>query len=109
MSGTAFDSFTTENGAQVEITDLSQPYAYANIFHVKLKVEARYQCGGAIETFTRTLEKMGVYAEELDRTRNELTEEFKKNVLPYLCRGDFAEKLKIAREKETAPATGYGK
>lgn len=107
MSGDVYECIGTECG-EVVITDLSKPYAYQNIFHVKLEVVARYPVDGGEEVFTRTLERMGVDEKELAEVKASLVGAFKATVLPYLARADFAEKLKIAKEKEKPVATGYG-
>lgn len=106
MSETTFAAFEGENGAKVEIFDRSTQYAYKNIYYVRLKVEGRFP--GREEVFERTLEKMGVFEEDLDSARAELVGSFRKTVLPYLMREDFGGRLAEARKKERPKATGYG-
>lgn len=109
MSEALFGKFTTPNGAEVEITDLTQPYGYQDVFWVRLEVMVNYPLNEGTETYRRTLEKMGVRAEDLEAAREELVASFRETVLPYLSRPDFGEKLKNAREREKPAAVGYGK
>lgn len=100
-------SFTGERGTKVEIRDLTRAYAYKNIHHVVLEVTASFS--GTDEKFTRTLEKMGVFDEDLEITKKELMDAFEQNGLSYLMRPEFPIKLKAALEKNSGPKTGYGK
>ncbi len=92
--------FEGGNGVKVEIFDRTSNYAYSNIHHVKLEVVAGFPATD--ERFTRTLEKMGVFDEELEQTKAELIGAFKTNGLQYLLRDGFGEKLAVRRDAQTA-------
>ena len=89
------------NGVEVEIRDETSPYAYANIFHVRLRVEARVP--GAAEPYGRQLERVGVYSEDLAQAQRELIEAFESRSLPYLFSNvfprRFAEHLERKKSK----------
>jgi hypothetical protein len=87
------------NGVQIEVCDESAPYVYANIFHAKLRVVARIP--GSNECYERTLERMGVYVDELDRARSELLAGFENTTLPYLLEPDFP--ARFAENRRRAP------
>ena len=101
-----FETLTTPEGVRVEIRDLTRNYGYQNIFKVSLQVSATFP--GTDESFERTLEKMGVFAEDLDTTRRQLIEAFKQTGLPYLMKQGFANQLEIAKNAKRPRATGYG-
>lgn len=107
MTPEPFRVYVNEGGTRVEIRDLTRNYAYKNIHHVVMEVTAAFP--GTDETFTRTLEKMGVFDEDLEKTKEELINAFVENGLAYLMRPEFPEKLEAAREKSVGPKTGYGK
>ena len=93
-------SYEGAGGARVEVRDESEPYGYANVFHVKLRVLARYP--GAEEPYERLLERMGVQDGDLERVRSELLRGFESTSLAYLLRADFPERLAERREKTRA-------
>lgn len=88
-------------GSVVEVHDESAPYGYANVFHVKLRVRARFP--GTEEPYERVLERMGVQAGDLGRVRSDLLTSFETTALGYLLRPDFpgrlAERQRSARAK----------
>ncbi len=106
MSSKPIAEFTGENGVKVEVFDRSRTYAYKNIYHVKLDVVARVP--GCAEPFTRKLEKMGVFEEQLAETVKGLLESFEKTGLGYLMRPDFAERYAAHCEAKAPNAAGYG-
>jgi hypothetical protein len=75
------------NGVEVEIWNETAPYAYANMFHVRLRVDARVP--GAAEPYRRRLERIGVYSEDLVRAQRELIAAFESQSLPYLFSTEF--------------------
>lgn len=93
-------------GAIVRVYDRTKPYAFKNIFHVKLEIEAEFP--GTGEKYTRTLEKMGVLEEDLEKSRTELLENFKKSALDYVLSPEFPSRLSSHREKGKKTASGYG-
>ena len=97
--------FEGPNGVQVEVRDETRAYGYQNIFTVKLRVEATFP--GREETFVRHLEKLGVFAEDLDKARGALIESFRKTGLPYLFREGFGEQLTRAQVDKPVRAAGY--
>jgi hypothetical protein len=105
-TGAHFETITTPEGVRVEIRDLTCNYAYQNIFKVTLEVTATFP--GTDEVFERKLEKMGVFAEDLDATRRQLVEAFKATGLPYLTKQGFANRLDKAKKAKRPRATGYG-
>lgn len=106
MTSEVIAVYEGENGVRVEVRDLTAPYAYKNIHHVRLEVCATFaDCG---EKFCRTLEKMGVFEEDLASAKEELLASFRETVLPYLRREDFARRLFEARCREEVKAFGYG-
>lgn len=86
-------------GIHVEVHDESTPYAYSNLFHVKLRVVARLP---GEEAYERPLERMGVYDEDLARVQADLLRNFETHALPYLLRSDFPLRLAERREREKA-------
>ena len=100
------ETITTPEGVRVEIRDLTCNYGYQNIFKVTLEVTATFP--GTDEVFERKLEKMGVFAKDLDATRRQLVEAFKATGLPYLTKQGFANRLDIANKAKRPRATGYG-
>ncbi len=99
-------SFEGPEGVKVEVFDESSTYAYQNIFYVKLRVEGTF--AGSGEKFARTLEKMGVFAEDLEATKAALIDSFKATALPYLLKSGFASRLKEAKEAEKSRKKGVG-
>jgi hypothetical protein len=96
-----YESIEGPDGVRVEIWDESAPYAYSNIFWVKLRIVGCFP--GVSEPFERRLEKMGVFAEDLEATKRGLVDSFKNSALPYLTRSGFGEKMKAIREKKESP------
>ena len=90
----------------VEIRDLTRNYGYQNIFKVSLAVTATFP--GTDEVFERTLEKMGVFAEDLDESRRLLMEAFKETGLPYLLKQGFANRMDMVNKAKPPRPTGYG-
>lgn len=90
MSTEALATFA-EGSTHVEVFDESSPYAYANLFHVKLRVVARFE--GVDEPFERALERMGVQEAELARVKEELLAHFRAGTLPYLGHPGFPARL----------------
>lgn len=107
MSDAPIKTYEGENGVRVEVYDLSSPYGYRNIFHLRLSVVARFK--DMTETFERTIEKMGVFEEELEKTKGELLTSFEETGLPYLFRHDFPAKFCDSLAKDKGKACGYGK
>jgi hypothetical protein len=105
-TGKLFEEMTTPEGVRVVISDLSRNYGYQNIFEVRLKVTATFP--DADEVFERMLEKMGVFEEDLDATRDQLVATFKETGLPYLASADFPKRLKAKREAERPRTLTYG-
>jgi hypothetical protein len=93
-------------GTRVEVFDETRPYGYKNLFTVALRVVATFPASG--ERFERTLERTGVFEEEVAAARAELLDNFRVNGLPYLFRKDFAHKLALARGREKPKKSGYG-
>ncbi|GAB4265226.1 MAG: hypothetical protein Kow0092_17410 [Deferrisomatales bacterium] len=85
------------NGVTAEVFDHTAPYGYADVFHVKLRVVAHVP--GAPRPYERTLERMGVSADRLDRVRAELVEGFLARVLPYLGSSAFPERFRHHLER----------
>jgi hypothetical protein len=100
-------TFNGPSGEIVEIWDRSVHYAYKNIYLVRLGVKGTFPNSDAL--FMKTLEKMGVFDNELEKARQELIANFEKTVLPYLGREDFLEKLEEKKRNEKPKASGYGK
>ena len=93
-------SYGGADGPRVEVHDESEPYGYANVFHVKLRVRASFP--GVGEPYERLLERMGVQDGELDRVRSDLLRAFESTALGYLLRDDFPERLAERRERTRA-------
>lgn len=93
-------------GVRVEVFDESRRYGYKNLFTVALRVCVSFPGGG--ERFERTLERTGVFEEDVAAARSELLDNFRVNGLPYLFRKDFAQKLALARGREKPKKIGYG-
>jgi len=79
--------FAAESGLQVEVRDETRAYAYADLFHVRLRVIARLP--GQAEPYTRELGRLGVRAEDLEAVRAELLDNFRRHALPYLLHPEF--------------------
>jgi len=79
--------FSGDNGVAVDVYDESSTYGYANLFRVRLRVVA--QVPGCLQPHERTLERLGVPAEDVERSQRDLLEHFRENALPYLLRPDF--------------------
>ena len=94
-----FATYGAEPGVCVQVFDESRPYGYSNLFHVKLRVVARFSPDG--ETYERTLERLGVSDLDLARVRAELLASFEARSLPYLLHPDFPEKLSERRRRES--------
>lgn len=94
------------DGTRVEAFDESRPYGYKNLFTVALRVCASFPGSG--ERFERTLQRMGVFEEDVAAVRTELLENFRRSGLPYLFREGFAQKLTAARQREKPKKSGYG-
>lgn len=80
-------SFAGENGVRVEVRDETRPYAYADLFHLRLRVSA--EVPGDAEPYERSIERLGVPASALDAARADLLAAFQRHSLPYLLRPDF--------------------
>jgi hypothetical protein len=99
--GKLYESIETPGGVRVDIYDESVPYAYSNIFWVKLRIVGCFP--GSDEPFERRLEKMGVFSEDLEATKKTLVDSFRKSALPYLAKAGFGEKMKAMRDKKESP------
>lgn len=101
-----------ENGMAVRFYDHTRRY-FGDYFHVQLEVvcelpvcrencpdeqifEAAAALLGTSVTHHRTMERMGVPAEEVERTLAELVDKFNGNSLPYLASSAFPPKLLLA-------------
>lgn len=98
MGSQPFASYGKEPGVRVEVFNESRPYGYSNLFHVKLRVVARFS--EEEERYERTLERLGVSDADLARVRAELLASFEARALPYLFRPDFLTKLADRRRRE---------
>ena len=98
MENQPFASYGKDSGVLVEVFNESRPYGYANLFHLKLRVVARFP--EEAEPYERVLERLGVSDVDLGRVRNELLESFEARALPYLLRPDFPAKLSDSRRRE---------
>jgi hypothetical protein len=89
------------NGVEVEVRDETVRYGYANIFHVRLRVEGRVP--GAPGPYLRRLERMGVYEHGLDRVRGELLAGFESQSIPYLFSAEFPRRFArhLERQRQT--------
>ncbi|MBI5017457.1 MAG: hypothetical protein HZB55_18460 [Deltaproteobacteria bacterium] len=85
-------------GVRVEVCDESAPYAYSNLWHVKLRVVAHFP---ETEAYERVLERMGVYDQDRARVRGELIGTFEATALPYVLRPDFPQRAEERRRRET--------
>jgi hypothetical protein len=94
-----------EGGVRVEVCDESTPYAYSNLFHVKLQVVARFP--GEEEAYERLLERMGVYDVDRKRVREEMLRNFEANALPYLLRRDFPRRIAEHRQRSKAKVVRF--
>lgn len=92
-------------GSVVEVHDESAPYGYANVFHVKLRVRARYS--GTDEPYERLLERMGVQDGDLERVRSDLLRSFEATALGYLLRPDFPSRLAARRQAARAKVVPF--
>ena len=101
-----FARFDGPDGLRVEVFDESRHYGYRNLYIVALRVAASFPGSG--ERFERTLERMGVFEEDVAAARAELLENFRRNGLPYLFREGFAQKLAEARQRKKPKKSGYG-
>jgi hypothetical protein len=93
-----FASFGEKSGVRVDVFNESRPYGYSNLFHVKLRVVARFS--KEEEGYERILERLGVSDVDLSRVRAELLANFEARALPYLLRPDFPTKLSDHRRRE---------
>ncbi|MDW7709767.1 MAG: hypothetical protein SCH98_04770 [Deferrisomatales bacterium] len=80
-------AFAGENSVRIEVRDETATYAYADLFHVKLRVSAWIP--GEDEPYVRNLERAGVRAPDLEVIRARLLADFERHALPYLLRPDF--------------------
>ena len=104
----ALDLPTTPHGVEVQVRDETAAYGYSNIFTVRLRV--RIGMAGGPVAHERMLERMGVYAEQLETVRAELLAKFRAQIAPYLARPEFGERLArhLRNQLRQAPvATGY--
>ncbi len=92
--------FRAPSGLEVEVRDETRNYAYADLFHLRLRVSARVP--GRAEVYTRDLERLGVRAEGLESARAELLQAFERHALPYLLRPDFPERWAAHRARTQA-------
>jgi hypothetical protein len=95
-------------GVEVGVRDETAPYGYSNIFTVRLRV--RIGTAGAPVAHERVLERMGVYAEQVEAVRAELLDGFCARIAPYLGRPGFGESLArhLRSRLQQAPApAGY--
>ncbi|PLX41606.1 MAG: hypothetical protein C0608_05125 [Deltaproteobacteria bacterium] len=99
-------SFTGPAGVVVDLYDLTKPYAYENIFHVKMLAVGSFP--STEETFEKQLEKMGVFKEDLEATKAELAAHFEKTTLPYLFKEDFADKMVAQKAAARTKSKGIG-
>jgi hypothetical protein len=93
-----FVSYSVQPGVRIDVFNESKPYGYSNVFHVKLRVVARF--AGSEAPYERTLERLGVSDRDLVRVRTEMLESFEACSLPYLLRADFPKKLAAYRQRE---------
>lgn len=89
---------------RVEVRDESSPYAYSNLWHVKLRVVAHFLDN---EAYERVLERMGVFDQDRDRVRSELVDTFEATALPYLFRPDFPQRAAERRRREKDKVVGF--
>jgi hypothetical protein len=97
---TPLATYGEEGGVRVEVHDESTPYAYSNLFHLRLRVVARQ--AGEEEAYERLLERMGVADVDRARVRDELLGSFEATALPYLLRPDFSRRFAEHRERSTS-------
>jgi hypothetical protein len=109
VSETPFAVLEGPGGTRVEVFDLTSPYAYTNVFWVRLKFVATFAGAAEGSTFERMVERLGVNEIDLDRTRDEMIAAFSQTCLPYLFREDFCAKMEAAKQAKVPKASGYGK
>ena len=98
--------FTDPGGVVVEVFDLTKPYAYENIFHIKMLAVGRFPT--TEEIFEKPLEKMGVFKEEIEVSKEALVKHFEETTLPYLFKAGFAEKMVARRAQMRSKSKGIG-
>lgn len=97
--------FEGEGGVRVEIHDESRPYGYANLYHARLRVVARFP--EAAEAYERVLERLGVIDAQLPAARRDLIENFKASALPYLFHAGFSRRLSEHRARKRPKVVSF--
>jgi len=99
------NTINLSNGLKVSIYDLTKVY-FGDYHHVKVKVicsldnsSSAWQkfCPANVDlqaiSYTRTIDKMGVPAKEIDSVIRNLLSDFDLNSIPYISSPDFLRKL----------------
>lgn len=113
-----FQTYHLAGGLRATVSDATRHY-YGGYFHVSLRVRADIpllaawfaspslyedacaRLGSSIR-FYRTLEKMAVPGDEVDRVRQNLLQSFESNLIPYLVRPDFPSRFAVSEYWEVA-------
>ncbi len=99
-ASTPLERIRGPNAVEVEFLDETEPYGYANLLRVAVRLVARVP--GADRPFEHRLERIGVSPEELHAVREKFVERMKQNLVPYLFRPDFPERYRSHCERTTA-------
>ncbi len=88
------------NAVEVEFVEETEPYGYANLLRVAVRLVARVP--GAGRPFEHRIERVGVAPARRRAVRAEFLERMKQNLLPYLFRPDFPERYRSHCERSRA-------
>lgn len=89
-----------ENGVRLAFEDTTNRY-YGDYHRVKIEVRIRLAENGYERAYDfKALEKMAVPGAEVDAVRQQLLENFRQQLLPYLARPDFAQRFLATQRRQ---------